>query len=796
MSVLVYRAYVKLVSTFAALLALAWPAISHGTDTLLDDARKSVAVVSGRLAAPGLTQPVRVIRDRWGVAHIYAQSQHDLFFAQGFVAAQDRLFQMELWKRSGQGRLSEILGPSAVARDISARQLSYRGDMTAEYQSYGPDTREILEAFTQGINFYIQSISTTGSDGLPVEFKLAGFAPEPWQPKDCLNRMAAFSMTGNAASELQYARALVELGASKASKIVDFDPPVALDPDSRMNLAGLTPELMQNFIGSDQRIVFPARRIEGSNNWTIAGARTSSGKPLLANDPHRVVGLPSLRYMVHLVAPGWNVIGAGEPGLPGVALGHNNSIAWGFTIFGLDQQDLYVEEINPANPMQYRTPAGWATMTVEHETIGIAGAPARQIDLKFTQHGPVVWEDHGRALALRWVGSEPGTAGYLASLSVDRAKDWGQFEDAVARWKVPSENIVFADKSGNIGEHSVGLVPERHWTGLLPVPGSGGYEWAAFIPSAKLPHTFNPGIGYVATANQKMIPDNYPYSVGFEWDPAYRATRIKTLIDDSGMRGRKLSLSDMQALQNDVTSLPAIELQRLLQSTTLSKDPSLHAFMKWDARLTRESGEAAVYEVWVREMTKALGTQISPRFAAHYQNLPTDTVLRLFAQPDPEIFGSDPLARRDQMLFETWRSARQILEKQLGPDPHGWQWGRLHRIYFRHALDERSAAAKELFDIGPMARPGDGYTVDATWFPADSWDQNAGASYRQIIDLGDWDNSIAMNAPGQSGEPSSSHYKDLAPLWDAGKYFPLMYSSESVALGKTNQLILEPGNLP
>ena len=755
-------------------------------------AHQSLAVVSGRLRVKELSSPVRVLRDRWGVAHIYAHNKHDLFLAQGFVAAQDRLFQMEVWKRAGQGRLSEILGPSALARDVSARELGFRGDMQAEYRSYASDTEEILEAFTQGINAYIHSVTAPGSPGLPVEFAIAGFSPEPWHPRDCLNRMAAFSMTGNAASELAYARALTELGASKTARIASVDPPVALDPDSHLDLAGLTPELLDSFVGSDQRIVFPARPIEGSNNWTIAGARTASGKPLLANDPHRVVGLPSLRYMVHLVAPGWDVIGAGEPGLPGVALGHNENIAWGFTIFGLDQQDLYVEELNPANLLEYRTRSGWKAMEVKRETFNIAGSASTEIELKFTQHGPVIWEKGHRALALRWVGSEPGTAGYLSSLSIDRAQNWAEFEAAVARWKVPSENLVYADRSGNIGERSVGLAPVRHWTGLLPVPGNGAYEWSGFVPMGELPHSFNPQAGFIATANHKMIPDDFPYKVGYEWEPAYRINRIDAVLEASRAPGRKLSLEDMKALQNDVTSLAAIEFQKLLKTTPLGQ--SLGDFLRWNGQLTRDSQAAALFEVWFREIGKALASEIAPRFAEHYENLPPDTVLRILSGPDAEILGDHPGARRDELLASTLERAKQELAARLGADPHAWQWGRLHQIYFRHDLDQRSPAARELLDLPPLARPGDRYTVDATGVPADSWEQNDGASYREIIDLADWDRSIAINAPGQSGQPTSRHYGDLVPLWDAGQYFPLSYSPHAVESVTADELILTPAS--
>jgi penicillin amidase len=780
----------KVLYALLVALLLGSMAKSEQQTALADAARKSLAVVSGHLQVSGLTEPVRVLRDRWGVAHIYARNQHDLFFAQGFVAAQDRLFQMEVWKRAGQGRLSEILGPSALARDVSARELIYRGDMKAEYASYSPDAKEILSAFTDGINAYIKSLTT--GPGLPIEFRIGGFAPEAWHPQDCLNRLAAYSMTGNAVEELQYAQALSELGASKAAKIVDFDPAVALDPDPKLDLTGLSPKLLENFVGSDHRIVFPARPIEGSNNWTVAGARTGTGKPLLANDPHRVVGLPSLRYMVHLVAPGWNVIGAGEPGLPGVALGHNENIAWGFTIFGLDQQDLYVEELNAANPLEYRAQTGWKKLQLRRETFRIKGGESKEIDLKFTLHGPLVWQDGKRALALRWVGSEPGTAGYLASLSIDRAQNWDQFEAAAPRWKVPSENLVYADRAGNIGEHSVGLAPLRHWTGLLPVPGTGGYEWTGFVPTAELPHTLNPSAGYVATANHKMIPDHYPYKVGFEWEPAYRITRIRDFFDEAQRDNRKLTLPDMEALQNDVTSLAAISFQKLLRSTSLNRDPALQGFLHWDGRLMRESADAALYEVWFRDVGKALGKELSPQFAEHYQELPPNTVLRIFANPDREIFGNNPGARRDQILGATLRSAQQELRSLLGPDAADWQWGKLHQIYFRHALDRQSAEAQKLFDYGPLARPGDEFTVDATGVAPDSWEQIEGASYREIIDTSDWDKSLAVNTPGQSGQPTSQHYTDLAPLWDAGQYFPLVYSTDAVQTAKADELILEP----
>jgi penicillin G amidase len=757
-------------------------------------AKAAVAQIRGTLNVPGLQQSVRVQRDRWGVAHIYAQNEHDLFFAQGFVVAQDRLFQMEIWKRSGEGRLAEILGPSFVQRDINARLLRYRGDMEAEYRSYAPDTKEILEAFTSGINAYIKEIQRPGGPGVPLEFQLAGFEPEPWKPEDCLNRLAAYSMTGNGASELHNAQLVALLGREKAAKLLELDPPVKLDPAPGIDFSGLSPALLKNLVGSDVPIHFPETPVQGSNNWTVSGTLTATGKPLLANDPHRVIAEPSLRYIVHLVAPGWDVIGAGEPGLPGVAVGHNENIAWGFTIFGLDQQDLYLAQLNPADPQEYKTEHGWEHMTVETETIQVRGGAPVTANLKFTRHGPVLWEDGKRALTLRWVGAEPGTAGYLGSLSVDRAENWKEFERAIARWKVPSENIVYADREGNIGEHSTGLAPLRkNWTGLLPVPEDGGFDWSGFVPNGELPHTYNPSSGFVATANHKMIPENYPYVVGFQWASPERFQRISEVLGAAARNAHKLSIEDMENLQNDVVSLPARELQSLLKHAAgNSPDSSAKLLLDWDCAITANSSAASLYEFWSNELREAVMKKVVPPEArAAVGKLSLRKTMQELSGPLASEFGENPEAARDALLLQSLEAARQKLAARLGPSPREWSWGRLHRVSFIHSLGGAPALAA-LFDRGPFPRPGDGSTVDATYFPAVSFDQLAGASYREIFDLSDWDNGVGVNVPGQSGQPGSPHYDDLLSLWLRGQYFPLRYSRQAVDRETTDVLELKP----
>ncbi|HEX6864112.1 MAG TPA: penicillin acylase family protein, partial [Thermoanaerobaculia bacterium] len=335
--------------------------------SLRRQAEAALAQTSGRLAVAGLSRPVTVLRDTWGIPHIYAETQDDLFFAQGFVAAQDRLFQMEIWRRTAEGRLAEILGPAAVERDRMARLLRYRGDMDAEYASYAPDARQIIESFVRGVNAYIETVR----DRLPVEFELAGFRPEPWTPEVCLSRVSALGVTGYAQMEVMRGILIRELGAEAAAELVPPDPKVPMEVPPGIDLKELGPEILAGFQAAGERVSFAARN--GSNNWVVDGTLSATGLPLLANDPHRALAAPSLRWMVHLVGPGWNVIGAGEPALPGVAAGHNDRVAFGFTIVGIDQQDLYAEETHPEDPHRYRYQGRWETMRIEREVIRVKG---------------------------------------------------------------------------------------------------------------------------------------------------------------------------------------------------------------------------------------------------------------------------------------------------------------------------------------------------------------------------------------------------------------------------------------
>jgi penicillin G amidase len=791
---------------------------------LKEQALGALAQTEGRIRLEGLQKPVKVLRDEWGIAHIYAETQDDLFFAQGFVAAQDRLWQMDLWRRVGEGKLAEALGPGAVERDRFARLIRYRGDMKAEYESYAPDARQIIEAFVRGVNAQIE----LSKDRLPIEFQLTRSKPEPWTPEVCLTRVAGYVMTRNASTEVlrvrlanefsreEFSREMVatlvgsdvplklakemgyEYGLARVAELIATDPPRKLELPDDIDLRDLE-SIDDRILAAANDAGSPVRfnPNDGSNNWVIDGTMSATGKPILANDPHRTIALPSLRYLVHLVGPGWNVIGAGEPALPGVAAGHNERVGFGFTIVGIDQQDLYVEEINPANPNEYRYRGKWEPMRVEREQIKVKGeAQPREVELKFTTHGPVIYEDKARhrAYTLRWVGNEPGTAGYLASLTLNRVQNWKEFLKAMERWKVPSENLVYADVDGNIGWVAAGMAPIRKgWSGLLPVPGAEGkYEWQGFLPVSELPQSFNPSKHFIATANHNILPPGYKQELGYEWADPIRFWRISEVL---GAAKGKFNVADFEKLQHDKASLPARELTALLREAK-GRKPELRPFVEmltsWDCNLNKDSAAAALFEIWLTKLPPAVFKRHVPEaawraVAGRISPLKTIDALK---NPSAQWFGiEDSRGGRDAALLNSLEEAVKEARERLGDDSSKWRWGKLHVATFTHALST-DAERRALFNLPSVERSGDGNTVLATSGPG--FRQNHGASFREILDMSDWDRSVATNVPGQSGQPGSKHYGDLLPLWAEGKYFPLLYSRQKVEATANGRLTLEP----
>ncbi|MGQ0539865.1 MAG: penicillin acylase family protein, partial [Gemmatimonadaceae bacterium] len=728
-------------------------------------------VPADTLREAGLRAAVEVRYDHWGVPHIYARSQRDLFFAQGWVAARDRLFQMEMWRRQAEGRLAEVLGADAVERDRLARLFAYRGDMEREWRSYAADAREIVEAFVAGVNAYIVRVRRTQQ--LPPEFRLLGFEPELWPVTIPLARVSGLAGTGNAATEVLRAQLVSALGPERANEIFPPDPLRPLDPAAGLDMSGIAAASLGRFGSAFSDIAYA--RLEGSNNWVVAGSKTVTGKPILANDPHRSITNPAVRYITHLVAPGWNVIGAGEPASPGVAIGHNDRIAFGLTVVGMDQQDLYVEEVRPCGTRRCTRIRGeWRPIRVIAETVAVKGEAPRTVRLEYTVHGPIVSYDstRSRAFVVRSVHQEPGTAPYLASLSLGRARNWPEFAAAMNRWLMPSENMVYADVDGNIGWIAAGLMPRRSWSGLLPVPGDGRFEWSGFIPGSDLPRILNPPNAFIATANHNILPPGYPVALSYDWAARYRIDRVREVLSQE----RRFSVDDFKRLQHDDYSKLAESLVPYLVRAARRYDRAERAEVRelatWDYRMARDSRAALLFAAWAPAAYRRVsGASALGPVAQRLLSAPRYEWLEGELQRPSSALGTDPARGRDSLLLLAVDDAVQAITQRVGPDRMKWVWGTVHEARFPHRLSGQ-------YDLPSVSRGGDANTVYATG--GADFRQTSGASFREIIDLADWDNSWATNAPGQSADPRSKHYADLLPLWGKDEYFPLVYSRARV----------------
>ena len=734
-------------------------------------ARESLSQISGEVRIPGLKAPVEIVRDRWGVPHIYAQNTDDLFMAQGYVMAQDRLWQMEMWRRQVEGRLAEILGPSAVARDRTARLMQYRGPMDdREWTSYHPEGRRIFAAYAAGVNAFIEA----SAGNLPVEFKLTGIKPVRWTAETVVRRVATM---GNGTAEMALARNVARLGVEPANRQSNPDPPDNLVVPEGLDLKAIDqgaeaggrggrgggrgeggggggavrPEIIEPYRGwisgggeDDSQIREP-----GSNNWVVSGKLSATGKPVVANDPHRTVTNPSLRYISHLVAPGWNVIGASEPPFVGVAIGHNDRLGWGLTIVGTDQEDVYVEELNPANPNEVKWGSGWEPLRVVREEILVKGAAPVVVELKYSRHGPIFQEDlpQHRVYALRSALLEPGTAPYLGGLRLAQAKDCKHFLTEAMYWKAPTENLICGDVDGNISWQASALTPNRasgKWSGRLPVPGDGRYEWTGF--RSDLPRELNPPRGFVATANNNIHPKDFKIPIMFKSAANIGFDRIDRLFELI-QPGRQYTIEDHRRMQLDSMHMRGRAELPLFRGWTAAQpevERARNLIAAWDAMLMKDSAAAAIFMTW-REGAAA-------------------------AERDPKR----PIAERQPLHEASLARAIEALKNEQGQDWSAWRWGRMHTRAFPHPL----VAA---YNLDTVERPGGGGTVAAD-----------GASYREVLDVADWDRSIVTNVPGQSAQPESPFYGNLLPLWASDTYFPLVYSRARVEKESAHTLTLRP----
>ena len=654
---------------------------------------------------------------------------------------------------------------------------------------------------------------------MPFEFKKLNYTPEKWTPEDVV-RIRSHALTGNLDSEVARAR-MACVGDLKSDQVRQrLEPPWETTIPDGLNPC-LPRDVLKVFTLATQEVRFTPESasltaaqsftpfgnssIEAraeSNNWVVSAARSSTGHAIMANDPHRVYLEPSLRYIVDLDSPTLHITGIGEPAIPGVAHGHNDWIAFGATYFGIDQQDLYVYELNPSNRNEYKYKNRWESFHTIHEQIRVRNQHPVPVDLKFTRHGPVIYieEEKNRAFAVRTEWLEPGAAAYMASLGFMHARSFEQFKSALAGWGSPPLNHVYADVNGNIGWAPMGFAPIRpNWDGLLPVPGDGRYEWAGHWSGDQLPRIYNPASGYITTSNEMNLPADYPYKerkLGFEWSPPYRHQRIDEVLSSR----RKISIEDSMALQSDVVSIPARRLAALLNSLhsdDADAEAALRLLKNWDANLESSSSQAALEEVWLSRhlgpsfsqtvLSKA-ALETSERAATSGRPRPTDrgngvdprTMLDALEHPETHFRGN-PTEQRDRLLLSSLEAAYREMKGLQGQDPTQWQWGKLQFNLCEHPLspilDQQTRAT---VNVGPIPKHGGRYTVNASLYQTSDFRQIGGPSARLVIDLGNWDNSQAINHPGESGDPDSPHYRDLAPLWRNGQYFPLLYSRQAV----------------
>lgn len=772
---------------------------------------------TAEISIPGLSASVEVLRDESGINHIYAQNQKDLFFAQGYLAAKDRLFQFEIWRRQATGTVAEMLGERELKRDIGTRLFRFRGNMEDEMNYYHEDGVEIITQYTAGVNAYIEEV-LQNPDLLPVTFKALGILPEKWTPEVVISRHQG--LLGNIGAELETGIAVANLGAEAVRQYSWFhpkDPILELDPAIDGSL--LTPEILDLYNAYRTSVKFlpenvlPAYRTEladsevvslsvddfesqtlwiGSNNWVTRPELAENGHAYMANDPHRRLAVPSLRYWAHLNAPGWNVIGGGEPEIPGISIGHNEHGAWGLTVFRTDGEDLYVYDLNPDNLGQYKYQDAWKDMTVITETIPVKGQEDVTVDLRYTHHGPVTYIDsvNFKAYAVKCAWMEPGGSPYLASLRMDQAKTWEEFRAACNYSHIPGENMIWADKEGNIGWQAVGIAPiRRGFSGMVPVPGDGRYEWDGYLPIVEKPNVYNPSTNYFATANENVTPESYDKwdAIGFQWSDPFRGDRIAEVLE----AGKKLAMEDMKALQTDYLSLPARQLVPLLMDLAVSPgvvEDARSMLSDWDYRLNPESAEAAVYVAWENELRQNF-----------YQYFPNAEVQRYipviqFARILSWVFDPDSFVAegRDEYLETSFENAITWLIQQQGEDTRQWRYGDISfkHVEIRHPLgDVVNAELRQQLNTDIIERGGNQYTPGAT---GSNYNQTHGATFRIIVDVNDWDASVGMNSPGQSGDPASPYYKNLYEKWAADEFFPVHFSREKVEANAQERMRLVP----
>jgi penicillin amidase len=764
----------------------------------------SVADYEGSVTLAGIDAPVEIVRDKNAIPHIYAQSERDGVFAMGYVHAQDRLWQMEMQRRIGAARLSEVFGARSVTIDRFLRTLGVYRVAERNFAGLSPDTQAVYEAYAAGVNAYLE----TRSGPLPPEFVLLGHEPEPWKPVDSLAwlKMMAWDLSGNFRSELLRARLAKRLDPAQLADLWppypgDAPPPVvggsaAMEPiDIDLEaLAAVLPEAPPPGLGS--------------NNWALSGAHTESGKPLLANDPHLGLSIPSIWYLAHISTPSFDVIGATLPGLPLPLLGRTENFAWGFTNTAPDVQDLFIERVDPDDPTRYLTPDGAEPFETRTETILVSGAEPIELSVRETRHGPVIsdlvetqeeFPEPGHVLAFAWTALQDQDLTAQALVHAARATDWDGFVNALRNMHAPQQNIVFADRFGNIGYIAPARVPIRaSGDGRVPSPGwTGSHDWTGWIPFAGLPRAYNPPRGRIVTANNKVVGPDYPFFLTEDWSPPYRAARIEALLDATP----KHDVGSFVAMQQDVVTLGAAHLlPRLLEVTAPNNEragTALGLLAQWDHSMDRDRAEPLIYIAWLRSLMQTIfADELGPVFP-DYWRIRIEVLRRTLTERTAwcdDVTTSEPESCADATAAAL-DTALSDLTKRYGTDMGDWRWGEAHFAWMKHRVLSEIPGIGSWFDVRlPSGGEKDtikagGFTIGDATHP---FTQIHGAAYRAIYDLAAPERSVFIQSTGQSGNPLSPYYSDFAEPWRDGQYLPMMTERARVDDGALGTMRLNP----
>lgn len=788
--------------------------MSELTDMLRERARAALPPVEGELKLRGLTEPVEVLWDRWGVPHVYAQNTHDLFFTQGYILASERLFQMELMLRFGSGRLSEVFGDLTLPLDRFIRTIGWNRAAAKLTKLWDDLSWEMADSFAAGARAWLSSMPAR-----PVEYdvlQLDPYFPEGREAAELAagaSILMAWGLSTNWDAELLRVEVAQHLGWEAMTTLF---PELGSEPGIVVAGKDAGPSgrrMAMDLLRGAPR--FP--KGQGSNNWVVAGRRSATGMPLLANDPHLFAQLPSIWYEIHLSAPGIDVRGVALPFTPGVIIGHNNRIAWGITNLGGDTQDLYLEQLSEDGTAALWNGV-WEPIDTYREEIAVRGRPEPEVlNARETRHGPIldsyligvgdptVIEGGLReTYALRWVALEEG-ARPSNIYRLDTATDFEEFRSALSDWVTPGANFIFADVDGNIGYQATGWHPIRKkGDGTVPVPGwTDEHEWEGYVPPEELPFSYNPDEGFLATANNRIHDDSYPYLLGKDFLPPFRVRRIVELLTETETH----DVESFRRIHTDTVSLPAREIVPHLLSIEPADDrqkEALALLLDWDVDLRADSAAAALYEVWCCRIGDAillprLGEELHKHYFAfrqwtnsfHFQVLP-----HLLAYPTATWFGGEGREARDNLLRQALDTTLDELAAAMGDDMTAWSWGDLHRVRFAGQL-ARVPDMAELFTAGEVAWGGDEQTVcQGMYEPGGGYDAVIVPSWRQIIDLSDLDASVGTHTVGQSGNPASPHFKDLFPLWSTGQYHPLPFTRAAVEAAAESRIELSPEGDP